>query len=226
MQELAGGGVDNNMRPEFLRRQGDTRWNQRRWPRRAGISPTTSSTSESASAFRSSWPPQTRSHRARRRSRATTWRRHAPSTTSRSMPSARATFSRPRVASSRSGLRAHVHHKVYGDRPTRSPCASSTHAGLCRCDLCRWDRRDHEHRSVDALALRRLEGRGRWLTQEYGGTSDANVLSAPEDASPAQSLGRGASWIPELFWFAAISRSGNTRSSDTRESKYATTFIH
>src|SRR5207302_3187034 len=67
------------------------------------------------------------------------------------------------------------------------------------CDLCRWDRRDHEHRAVDALALRRLEGRGRCAdTGIWPVLRDAKLLSTRRLTDRAESLGRGAPWISEL----------------------------
>ena len=117
-------------------------------------------------------------------------------------------------------------NKVYGDAPNEHPAARARDAlGLRRSGIRQRHRRDVPHRSVEALAVRRVEGGGR-----HDGAG-VRPLLRPEVLLPARrlpdragALGRRAARIPELPGPDATSRSAPTRSTATRASRSATTF--
>ena len=158
-------GIDNNQRAVFFGPAGDTRWNQQRLQRelpafvhheldirdRDGVR---ALVDVAAPAAPSSMPPRSRATIAPRPFPFDDFDTNAIGTLNLLEAARQACPESPFVHMST--------NKVYGDAPNQIPLAELDDAlGLCRSGVRERHSRDLHDRSVEALAVRRIEGRGR-----------------------------------------------------------------
>ena len=221
-------GVDNNQRAVFFGPQGDTRWNQQRLQRdlpgfvhheldirdRAGVRALVAGLKPSAIVHAAAQPSHDRA---------------AAIPFDDFDTNATGTLNLLEAARQVCPESPFVHmstNKVYGDAPNRTGLARAGDAlGLCRCRVRERHSRDVHDRSIEALAVRRVEGGGR---RPGPGVRPllrhADVLPARRLPDRTQPQRRRAAWVPVVPGDAATSRDASTRCSATRASRCATTF--
>ena len=224
-------GVDNNMRADFFGAAGDTRWNQQRLAARAipdsATTNWTSATAQGVLALIDELQPDVLVHAA-------------------AQPSHDLAASRPfddfdvNAVGTLNLLEA-VRRQCAGMLcsctcpPTRCTAMRPTSLPLVELPT-RWDyadpalrgrhRRDFPHRSVEALAVRRLQARRR---RHGAGVRPllraADLLPARRLPDRSEPFRRRAARFSQLSREGATSRAACTGSSGTRASRCGTTFI-
>jgi CDP-paratose 2-epimerase len=123
-------GIDNNMRRDFFGAHGDTTWNLERLRAERSGSSTTSSMYATARRYAARRRAPAEPDRPRRRPALARSRRQRPTTTSRSMRSARSTcWRRAHGARRRRPFVFLSTNKVYGDAPNELPLVELETAG-------------------------------------------------------------------------------------------------
>ena len=196
-------GLDNNQRAVFFGPEGDTRWNQQRLEdTHAGVVPAPrAGHPRPRRRARPARRGQARRRRPRRRAALARPRGRHPVRRLRHQRRRHAEPARGRRAGTRPTRRSRTSAptRSTATRPTRSPSTSSRRATTTPTRPSRRHPRDVPHRPVQALALRRLEGR-----RGRDGAGVRPLLRHADVRAPRRlphrpgPLGRRAARLPEL----------------------------